>query len=72
MADRWTDKWVDNPSQSRQQIPEVGGRCPLQCQAGQVDSGINQKKEGSDNPCNGVELPREEHQLQAEHTGHSK
>lgn len=47
-----------------QRVPEVGGRCPLQCQAGQVDSGINQEEEGGHDPRNGVELPREKHQLQ--------
>lgn len=51
------------PSPPGQQVPEVGGRCPLQRQAGQVDSGINQQEESGDDPRDGVELPGEEHQL---------
>lgn len=47
-----------------QWVPEVGGRCPLKCQAGQVDGGVNQEEEGGHDPRDGVEFPREEHQLQ--------
>lgn len=47
-----------------QGVPEVGGRGPFQCQAGQVDSGINQEEEDCHDTCDGVELPRKEHDLQ--------
>lgn len=44
-------------------VPEIGGRGPLQSQAGHVHGGVHQQEEDGHDAGDGVELPGEKDQL---------